>query len=343
MSSPQNNQPAILFINLAKGLGGGEVQTALLMQSLSHRKLYFYGKSSGQFIPHLRQTLPNVQTLTFWQMLRLVMSKTPLIIHAHDGRGAHLAGWLKTLSGKPMMITRHVAFPLKRQSSQRSYRIADALVGVSQQVSQMLTPLNPNTYTIYGAVKPLSENDVALKDDFQDTSARLRVAHIGNLQSVKNFPLTIELAKHCPDIQFYIVGSGELEKALKQQAMNLPNVRFIPRTEYLGSIFKQIDLQILPSESEGLAMVILEGYQYRIPVLAHAVGGIPEIVQDGKTGFLIQHNQIEAYQSILAHLNAEQLTTLQQGIDDFLSQHDCSATHMAEQYELIYQKIASDK
>lgn len=332
-------QPAILFINMAKGFGGGEFQTEQLMLSLPQYKIYFFGKKHGKFITQLRQ-YADITTVNLWRMLKLVFSKRPLIIHAQDGRGAHIAGLLKMLSRKPVVITRHVAFPFKRKSSLKSYQNANMLVGVSEQVSRNLEELNPNVQTIYGCIKPLQENK-AFEQEFFTQKATLSVAHIGNLQDVKNFPLTIELAKRFPEVLFYLVGSGELEQHLKELAKGLKNVIFIPFTPYIGSVFKHIDLQIVPSHSEGLGAVILEGYQYQIPAVAHAVGGIPDIIAEGKTGYLVKQNAPETYQKILQEIidNPQKLIDIKENISIFMQDKDFSATKMAQQYDEIYQNL----
>ncbi|MFZ7343421.1 glycosyltransferase family 4 protein [Avibacterium volantium] len=334
-------KPAILFINMAKGFGGGEFQTEQLMLALPKYKIYFFGKKHGKFIAQLRQ-YAEITVINLWQMLKLVFSKRPLIIHAQDGRGAHIAGLLKMLSRKPVVITRHVAFPFKRKSSLKSYKNADMLVGVSEQVSRNLKVLNPNVKTIYGCIKPLQENK-EFEQQFFTKKATLSIAHIGNLQEVKNFPLTIGLAKRFPEVIFYLVGSGELEQHLKELAKGLNNVVFIPFTPYIGSVFKHIDLQIVPSHSEGLGAVILEGYQYQIPAMAHAIGGIPDIIAERKTGYLVERNIPESYQKILQEIidNPQKLIDIKENISIFMHDKDFSATKMAQQYDEIYKNILS--
>ncbi|MBV6541548.1 glycosyltransferase family 4 protein [Ursidibacter maritimus] len=334
----------ILMINMASGFGGGEFQTEQLILSLKGYNIFFFGKSNGKLKRKLQETAPSVKILNCYQLfllcLRTVKNKN-LIIHAQDGRGAHIAGVLKRLFNIPIIITRHVSFPFKRKSSSYAYRSANAIIGVSKQITELLSPLNENSYTIYGCIKPLKENQLFEKTYFVDKTNKLSIAHIGNLQPVKNFELTIQLAANNPDITFYIVGSGELEHSLKHSAKNLCNVIFIPFTEYIGSVFKNIDLQIIPSHSEGLGGVILEGYKYKIPVLAHSTGGIPEIVEDRITGYLSHSNNIEDYQYYLDELkyNSKILSDFKTNISNFLAKNVFSADRMAEQYQDIYRKI----
>lgn len=335
------NKPQILFINMAKGFGGGEFYTEQLMRHLDGFECYFLGKKSGKLTAYLRAHLPHIHTINLCEAIRLALSNKSLIVHALDGRGAHFAGLFKRFFHTKSIITRQVSFPLKRKSSQKAYANADILVGVSKQISQTLSAINPNTTTIYGCLKALQENDEFEQYYFSTPTGSLKIAQIGNFQTVKNFPLTIELARQNPAIQFYLVGSGELEQDLKIQASHLNNVTFIPFTPYIGSVLKHIDLLIMPSHSEGLGMTILEAYHYRVPALAHSTGGIPEIIEHEQTGFLVSPNTLESYQTYLDKLqkNPQMLISLKPHIATFLDQHNFSAQRMAQEYATLYQQI----
>lgn len=334
-------QPKILFINMAKGFGGGEFYTEQLMANLVGFDCYFLGKKSGKLTACLQQTQPNVKIVNLWEAIKLAISNKNLIVHALDGRGAHFAGLFKRFLGVKSIITRQVNFAFKRKSSQKAYANADMVVGVSQCITQNLKTINPNAQTIYGCLKPLQEN-AKFEQQFSE-SQRFKIAQIGNFQAVKNFPLTIDLAKKNPDIDFYLVGSGELEQTLKTQAKGLNNVSFLPFTPYVGSVLKQIDLLIVPSHSEGLGMAILEAYQYQVPVIAHAVGGIPEIVKHQETGFLISPNNVEQYhlqlQTFLSQ--PQKRVEMKQHILTFLAEHDFSAQRMAKEYATLYSQVYS--
>ncbi len=153
--------------------------------------------------------------------------------------------------------------------------------------------------------------------------------------------MTIELARRFPSIHFFIVGSGELETELKTQASGIPNITFIPFNPYIGSVLKHMDVQLLPSSSEGMGFVILEGYSYQVPVIANKAGGIPEIVQQGETGFLIEDNRLEGYQDTLQFLldNPSKLTEMKSHIHAYMQKMDFTASRMTKEYEEVYQEL----
>lgn len=336
-------KPQVLYINMASGYGGGEVQTEVLISlSAEHYECFFYGKKQGKIRASLLKNHINVKILNFWQCLKLAQQNPQLIIHTHDGRGAHVGYLLKRLTGCKLVITRRMTKPFKRGLSSLAYRHADYLAGVSQQIVDLLKPLNAHTRVVYGGVNPSRENEEFERQYFSSPHTHLRVAHVGNLQPVKNFELTIQLAALCPQLEFYLVGSGPLEEALKQQAKALNNVFFIPFTPYIGSVFKHVDLQILPSHSEGLGVVILEGYRYGVPIMANRVGGIPEIVLDGETGILVENNHLEAYRTFVENIQQHKidLQQLSQQAKAFMQTHDFTKERMARDYWEIYQIVS---
>jgi len=92
-----------------------------------------------------------------------------------------------------------------------------------------------------------------------------------------------------------IVGEGLLMESLKNSAKDLDSVKFLGKlsAEDLMEEYKRSDIFVLPSivdsrgDTEGLGVVLLEALSFGLPVIASNVGGIPDIVEDGKTGILV--------------------------------------------------------
>jgi len=89
------------------------------------------------------------------------------------------------------------------------------------------------------------------------------------------------------DVKLKVVGIGPKEKKFKSLARG--NVEFLGGVdnENMPAIYRQSDIFILPSQNEGVPVSILEAMSCGVPVIATYVGGIPELIEHRKTGFLI--------------------------------------------------------
>lgn len=123
------------------------------------------------------------------------------------------------------------------------------------------------------------------------------VGYMGRFSKEKgilNFVDSIHFALNRSDIQFLLVGNGNLSNQIRQKVDNLHNERIILKewvpSEKLSDIFNELKLLVLPSYTEGLPNIILEAMACSTPVLATPVGGIPDIIKEGKTGFIMENN-----------------------------------------------------
>lgn len=119
------------------------------------------------------------------------------------------------------------------------------------------------------------------------------VATVARLVPVKGHKYLIdaaaEVVKSIPQARFLFIGDGKLREELQEQAENLglsSNILFLGWRKDVLEILPIIDLFVLPSINEGLGMVLVEAYAFGKPVVATNVGGIPEVVEDKKTGLL---------------------------------------------------------
>lgn len=98
------------------------------------------------------------------------------------------------------------------------------------------------------------------------------------------------LAHKFPELILVVIGEGEMRAALEAriQTKGLRNKVFLVGfIENAGSFLSAFDIFLLPSRSEGLAYAILEAGAAELPVIASAVGGIPEILEEGVSGILV--------------------------------------------------------
>ena len=93
-----------------------------------------------------------------------------------------------------------------------------------------------------------------------------------------------------PDAVCFIAGRGELDTELRQAAVELGidrNLRLLGFRPDVPALLRAADVFVLPSLSEGLSLALLEAMAASKPVVASKVGGNPEVVADGRNGFLV--------------------------------------------------------
>ncbi len=105
-----------------------------------------------------------------------------------------------------------------------------------------------------------------------------------------------------------IIGGGRREAELRQLAAELglgPRVNFLGQRRDIPDLLAALDILVLPSYGEGVSLALLEGMAAGLPVIATAVGGLPEVVTDGVNGLLIPPRDPEALARALARLLAD--------------------------------------
>ena len=142
-------------------------------------------------------------------------------------------------------------------------------------------------FSRFQEVHPRSKKELGLEED------HILIGQVAALEDHKDQDTFIRalaiLQKKAPRVRAVIVGDGSLEKPLKTLARDLG---VSPILQFLGfrldplNYLAAFDIFCLSSKLEGLGTSILDAMALRIPVAATRTGGIPELVEDLKTGFL---------------------------------------------------------
>lgn len=104
-----------------------------------------------------------------------------------------------------------------------------------------------------------------------------------------------QVLRTMPEARFLMVGGGKLQEELEQAAEPYGTaVQFVGMRDDVPELLAASDLLVLPSYTEALPTVLLEGMAANLPIVASRVGGIPEIVKDGETGLLVPPRDAEA-------------------------------------------------
>ena len=209
--------------------------------------------------------------------------------------------------------------------------------GVPQQrVSVIHNAINLDKCLMSAATK--IRHELGLPDN------SLIVASAGRLSPEKNYGAMIkaarEVAAHNTLVYFVIFGEGVLRQELEGQIASagltgrflLPGFR-----NDLQAVMHDIDIFMLPSFTEGLPNVVLEAFAARKPVVATRVGGTPEVVEDGVSGFLTDPQQVEYMAECLLRLIDDPQLRQIMGAQGFEHVQKCfTFDHQTDQYEKLY-------
>ncbi len=231
------------------------------------------------------------------------------LIHCHtiypDG---YAGGELKKEWNVPLVSTIHgsdiMLYPQRKPSiyeqTVRAVKASDLLITVSERLRKEVKKLDPetNAVTIYNGFDPerfRPRNRLQVREKLGLDPRRKLVLFIGNLYPVKGINYLLEafakVWKENQDLLLYLVGDGPLRSELEQNANKLgisEAVTFLGRKPYaeIPDWISSADVTVLTSLSEGLPSILLESMGCGRAMVATDVGGIREILQDGKTGLL---------------------------------------------------------
>src|SRR5579859_219691 len=233
------------------------------------------------------------------------------ILHAHDSKGQTIS-WLSSL-GMPVsrVACRRVTFlPVRRFDTRFKYgRTCDAVIAISKYVRQLLIDSGVPDSRIH-----VIPDGVDVPDQLPDPTTRARVrsqwgvgaqefvaGHLGAMTHEKGQDIAIHaaglLTKSLPEARF-VLAAGMSKSAVLATP---PNIKIIGYQENLSEFFAGLDLYIMPSRAEGLGSSVLLAMAYGVPAVASSVGGLPEIIEDGVTGWLIPPGSPEALAQAIVH------------------------------------------
>jgi glycosyltransferase involved in cell wall biosynthesis len=136
-----------------------------------------------------------------------------------------------------------------------------------------------------------------------------RLLFVGRLSYQKNLPQLLRALEGVSDeFTTTLVGDGELELELRKLAKNLKllNVNFVGRADgkKLINYYKNADIFVLPSEREGMPLVLLEAMAMGLPIVATNVTGNRDVVGNDKNGLLIPYNDTGALRQALLRIKS---------------------------------------
>jgi glycosyltransferase involved in cell wall biosynthesis len=276
------------------------------------------------------------------------------IVHTHNPRALVYGAPAAALSGISCIHTKHGINP---DPSRRMWlrRAASTMVNAYVAVTPTLARLAISRGECEPTQLRVVPNGIDTARFRPDLEARRRIraelgipegawvaGTVGRLATEKNQSLLIDAISPMldPRRHLVIVGDGPARDALHAQAQGTmrPNlVHFTGARDDVEALLSAMDVFVLTSQSEGLPLVLLEAMAAGLPVLSTSVGGVPDLVEHEKTGYLAPAGDRVALTSRLIWLSGRPqaaLDTATAARAQVLERH--TLQHMANSYEALY-------
>jgi len=356
------------------GMGGQErvaLDLAVGQQRRGHRVMAVsLGEGTeGPLADEFRAHGIRVETRTKWprkagvdlslppRLAALFRSERVDVVHTHNPQPLIYGAPGGKLAGAATVHTRHGENPdppLRRLLRRLSGTLADAYVAVSEETADLARRERDARLDKISVIR--NGIDLGRFDPARPLAAEARlelgipeeawvVGTIGRVVPEKHQALLIEAMRPlCAEgAHVVVVGDGALLPALREKVAALPeraSIHLLGTRRDAPRLMQAFDLFAMSSRSEGLPLVILEAMASGLPIVSTAVGGIPNVIDDGKTGLLVPADQADALTAALRRLRddralAGRIATAGRA----LALAEYSADAMVERYLAIYLRL----
>lgn len=301
-----------------------------------------------------------------FQLVKLVRSEKPDIIQANGSDTLKYAVLTKLLVPGTNIIYRNISmvsawvkkYGVKKWFNRFLFSRVNRVTSVGQQsLNDLLAtydyPQN-KARLIRRGIPYLEYDPVAIRQQlatqygFETTDPIL--VHVGQFSTEKNHPFLLESFKKVvaihPNVKLLLIGEGKNMSVTRQLVADHQlenNIIFTGHKENVQEILAGCDIFILGSTVEGVPGAILEAALQGLPSVAVKVGGVGEVVINGKTGILIDKHDPSDFSIALIHLieHSTFRKFLGQGARDFVYEQ-YGLQHCAEEFIQLYEESLAD-
>lgn len=327
-------------------------------------KLLVRSNIQTYYLHHLQRSIhPLREILTLFDLIKLIRKVKPNIVHLNSSKAGSLGALAAKLCGvKKIIYTVHGLVlneplsPLQRAfysfSEHFTARFKNKFICVSEYDRNSLLKYKitkPEKITVIHNGLDLDQINFFEKPEAQAKLSSLTgqdlaqaghlIGTIANFYPVKGLNYLVEAAKEViaihPKTKFVIIGTGLLEKQLKQMILEYrlqDNIILAGALPEASHYLKAFDLFVLPSLKEGLAYALLEASAAGLPIITTSVGGNPEVVVDNFNGLLVPPADFSTLAEKIINLLPDQnrlslfSKNSQQKIKDFSLSEMCQKT-----------------
>lgn len=266
---------------------------------------------------------PLRQIFRFRQVRSLVRERRPDLVHAYFFWPVLYSRVLRWTGEVPLLVENREDEGFNWGAHEYAWlrasrKVPDRVICVSRAVREVVTEreqLAPERTTVIhnGVEEPPEVDAEAVSGIRTELGIPLRAPVVGMVANLNRAVKGIErfldsvprILDAVPDARFVVVGEGSRAKGLERRAAEVggaESVHFVGYREDVDAFYALMDVSVLTSSTEGLSITLLESLSHGVPPVVTRVGGNPEVVEDGNSGFLVPLDDQEALASRIALL-----------------------------------------
>jgi len=321
--------PALHVTYLARGLASRGYETTLIAGDVARgeESMAFVADRAGVEVVRLpglsRELSPIRDAVAAWHVARIIRRVRPDIVHTHTAKAGAVGRVAALLAGtrRPVVVHTFHGHVLRgyfgragtllfRAIETVLARATDRLIAVSPEVRDELVALHVAPRRKFSIVRLGIELEPRVRFEGDPAEVRRRhgipaekfvVGWFGRMTAVKRtddlLTMLAGVRERGIDALLLLVGDGDDRERLEQRAHDLGLARsclFVGYQEDVAPWYAVCDTVVLTSASEGTPVTIIEALAAGRPVVATRVGGVPDVVDEGETGFLVRPGDTHA-------------------------------------------------
>jgi glycosyltransferase involved in cell wall biosynthesis len=322
------SSPTILHLQKVAGISGSEAHLLSLLPKLRERgwraqmlMLHEHEPGAWDFARELvargvpLDAIPmraDVDPVAFARLVTHLVRARPTILHTHLVHGETYGLLAGAVAGIPIRFSTKHGFNEFREmpyfglADRTVASLAHVQIAISRGLARYLEDVEgfhgESFEIVHYGIDPNGEPPA-----YGEHGSRLLC--VGRLIPIKGHIVLLrafaDAKRELPDLELDIAGRGPLEPALRALAHELgvaDSVHFLGHVSPIQGAIERSEVVVVPSMGEGFGMVALEAMERARPVVAAAIGGLGELVQDGETGLLVPPGEAEPLRDAIVRL-----------------------------------------
>jgi len=325
-----NMKNKVLHIDTGFGWRGGQQQAVYLYEGLLEKGVdtLFYCKPNSKLetyfidrgLPYKTEKLRNeVDILSARRIAKFAKENNYNILHLHTAHAISIGLFAKLFNPHLKLIgMRRVDFHInKNPFSKLKYtsNLLDCIVCISNAIKKIViqdgipedkVKVIPSGIDIH---KFDNANKNGLKTELGIPDSHLIVGTVAALVGHKDYPNLLKAAEKViaktENVSFCAAGSGAKEARIRSLANKLSlegRFHFLGYRDDIGRVLKNYDIFVLASKKEGLGTSVLDAQSVGLPTVGTTAGGIPEMIENGSNGLLVQKEEPQSLADAILRL-----------------------------------------